>query len=230
MEAVIYEKKNKIAYVTMNRPEAQNALNIQMIKELGQCWVDARDDPNVRVIILSAAGERFFSSGNDVEELESLGPGARDATRDVPSIMSGNITIDKPMIAAINGWAIGSGMVHALVCDILIGSENAKMTAMGPKAGIPDSVPGGYAHRWVYRRVPLGMLWEMLFTGEPIGALELYRYGVLNRVVAGPHLLTAATTMAERIVALPEEAQRLTKRQVQGQLYWYPGSSTGPGG
>ncbi len=199
-EAIIYEKKDHMAVLTMNRPEAMNAMNALMRGEMGEAFEDFRDDDDSWVLIITGAGDRAFSAGMDLKEMSARLAGGTSPVRgdqDTPSLMAGNIEIWKPIIAAINGVAVGAGLELALACDIRIVAENARLGLMEAKRGI---TPGGKGTIRLPLLVPLGIALEMLLSGDLITAEESYRIGLTNQVVPGADLMTAAQKMAERLM------------------------------
>ncbi len=217
-EATIYEKKDHLAVLTMNRPEAMNAMNAAMRQEMGEALQDFKDDNDSWVLIITGAGDRAFSAGMDLREMAARlaggggGPpagGARPAP--VPSLMSGNIEIWKPIIAAINGVAVGGGLETALACDIRIASDTARMGLSEPKRGI---VPGGGGMARLPRLVPMGAALELLLSGDLIDAQEAYRIGLVNQMVPASELMAAATKMAERFMESAPLALRAIKETV----------------
>lgn len=205
-EAIIYEKKDHLAVLTMNRPEAMNAMNAAMRQEMGEVFEDFRDDNDSWVLIITGAGDRAFSAGMDLKEMSARLAGGTPPARGTPppqgaqltpSLMAGNIEIWKPIIAAINGVAVGGGLELALACDIRIVAEHARLGLMEPKRGI---TPGGKGTIRLPLLVPLGIAMEMLLSGDLITAQEAYRIGLANQIVPGPDLMTAAQKMAERFM------------------------------
>lgn len=199
-EAIIYEKKDHVAVLTMNRPEAMNAMNAQMREEMGEAFEDFKGDNDSWVLIITGAGDRAFSAGMDLKEMSArLAGGASPAggAQNTPSLMAGNIDIWKPIIAAINGVAVGAGLETALACDIRIVAENARLGLMEAKRGI---TPGGKGTIRLPLLVPQGIAMEMLLTGDLITAQEAHRIGLANQIVPGADLMTAAQKMAERIM------------------------------
>jgi crotonobetainyl-CoA hydratase len=197
-EAIKYEKKNHIAIITMNRPDAMNAMNAQMRKELSESYIDFRDDRDSWVLIITGAGEKSFSAGMDLKEMAARlagGPPAGAPPPEPPDLMAGTIEIWKPIIAAINGVAVGGGLELALACDIRIMGEHARVGLMEPKRGI---VPGGKGTVRLPQFVPLGIALEMLLSGDLITAQEAHRIGLANQVVPDNEVLNAAIKMAER--------------------------------
>jgi len=223
-EATIYEKKNHMAILTMNRPEAMNAMNAAMRKEMGDALVDFRDDKESWVLIVTGAGDRAFSAGMDLREMAAQlaggPPGGRPAGGppgggappvQPPSLMAGNIEIWKPIIAAINGVAVGGGLETALACDIRIASDTARLGLSEPKRGI---VPGGGGMARLPRLVPLGIALEILLSGDLITAQEAYRIGLVNQVVPASDIMSAAVKMAERFMESAPLALRSIKETV----------------
>jgi len=190
MSVVEYKKECKIAIFTINRPEAFNALNMQVHKELGEAMIDFRDDPNLWVGIITGAGEKAFSAGQDIKEFR---PGPID-TKDLAYNIAD--TIWKPFIAAINGYALGGGLELALTCDIRIAAEHARLGQ--PEVNI-GYMPGGGGTQSLPRFIPRAKAAEILLTGEPMDAQEAYRIGLVNKVVPLDQLMPTAREWAELI-------------------------------
>ncbi len=215
-EAIKYEKKNHLAILTMNRPEAMNAMNAQLRKEMSESYVDFRDDKDSWVLIITGAGEKAFSAGMDLKEMAArlaAGPQAGGApVQPMPDLIAGNIEIWKPIIAAINGVAVGGGLELALACDVRIMADNARVGLMEPKRGI---VPGGKGTIRLPRLVPFGIAMEMLLSGDLISAPEAYRIGLVNQVVPPNELMPAAIKMAERVM----DSAPLAVQSIKETLY-----------
>ncbi|MEE9203078.1 MAG: enoyl-CoA hydratase-related protein [Dehalococcoidia bacterium] len=194
--ALIYEKKGKVAYFTFNRPEALNAFNPDQVQEFSQALIDFRDGDAVWVGIVTGMGERAFCAGADIKTLlpklqgEWSAPGAMP-----PNIMRG-LEVYKPMIAAINGFALGGGLEVALACDIRIASEKAAFGVPEVKLGL---VPGWGGCSRLPRVIPSALAAQMLLTGDPIPAQEAYRIGLVNQVVSPEELMPTAEKWAERL-------------------------------
>jgi enoyl-CoA hydratase/carnithine racemase len=208
-EATIYEKKDHIGILTMNRPDVRNAMNAAMRTEMGQVFQDFKNDPDTWVLIITGAGDKSFSAGMDLREmsnrLQGMTPGQAGGTGapapgsggpGTPSIISGNIEIFKPIIAAINGTCVGGGLELALACDLRIAVEGATLGLPEAKRGI---VPGGKGTIRLPRLVPIGVAMEMLLTGDAVDAREALRIGLVNQVVPASELMDAAKKMAARI-------------------------------
>jgi len=187
---VDYQKEGKIAIFTINRPEAFNSLSMQVHKELIEAMHDFRDDANLWVAIITGAGSKSFSAGQDIKEFSPGRLEAKDLVYGVPH------KIWKPIIAAINGWCLGGGLELALACDLRIAVEHARFGQ--PEINI-GYMPGGGGTQRLPRFIPRAKAAEMLLTGEPIDAQEAYRVGLINKVVAPDQLMSAAREMAETI-------------------------------
>src|SRR5436190_1111142 len=175
---VRYEKRNRIAYVTINRPEVMNALHPPANDELSAVWDDFAADPDSWVAILTGAGERAFSAGNDLKWT---------ATHGMPRMPKGGFggivfrdDIWKPLIAAVNGVALGGGLEIALACDIIVAADNARLGLPEPRVGLMAAAGG--VHR-LPRHVPLKVAMGMMLTGRQIPAAEALRIGLVNEVV-----------------------------------------------
>ncbi|HKZ50599.1 MAG TPA: enoyl-CoA hydratase-related protein [Dehalococcoidia bacterium] len=210
-EKIVYEKKGRIAYITINRPEARNALDGQTNEELYDAWTDFRDDPEVWVAILTGAGDRAFCSGADLVSMaegrtnvEGLGEG-----RVVPfGGMTKDFHLWKPTIAAINGYCLAGGLEIALACDIRVAADNAQFGAPEPKWAI---MPGAGGTQRLPRAVPRSLAMKLLLTGDRINALEALQWGLVTDVVPLPELITAAEKIAESILENGPLAVRIIK-------------------
>ncbi len=187
---VDYKKEGRLAIMTINRPEAMNALSTQVHKELREAMFDFRDDPQVWVAILTGAGEKAFCAGQDIKEFKA---GPRDGEVTAYNIAD---TIWKPFIAAINGFALGGGLELALTCDFRIVAEHARLGQ--PEVNI-GYMPGGGGSQRLPRFIPWAIAAQMLLTGEPITAQEAYRVGLVNKVVPLAQLMPTARELAELI-------------------------------
>jgi crotonobetainyl-CoA hydratase len=207
-----YEKKDRIAYVTLNRPEVMNALHIHAHQELTEIWNDFRDDPETWVAIITGAGEKAFSTGND---LKYTAEHAGEGFPAFPSGGFGGITNRfecwKPIIAAVNGYALGGGLEIALACDIIIAAEHARFGLPEPTVGIIAAFGG--LHR-LPRQVPLKVAMGMILTGRQITAQEAYRIGLVNEIVPLKDLMPTAEKWAQDILRCAPIAMRASKEGV----------------
>jgi enoyl-CoA hydratase/carnithine racemase len=218
---VRYEVADYIATVTLNRPEAMNAITRELYAQLEAAFRDAHRDPDVRCVILTGEG-RAFCSGDDVKQI-MLGE-ARDATvsrlRDVrPRPTPAAVAVlecDKPVIAAVNGPAVGWGMDLALFCDIRIASERAKFGELFIKRGLVADLGGLWR---LPRVVGPSKAAELLFTGDVIDAAEAERIGLVSRVVPAEELLPAALELARKIAANPPIAMRYMKEGLRKSVH-----------
>ncbi|MFC1941255.1 enoyl-CoA hydratase-related protein [Chloroflexota bacterium] len=206
---VIYEKKERIAYVTLNRPEVMNALHLPAHEELWGVWCDFRDDPEVWVAILTGAGERAFSVGNDLKYQAAHGGEPNPVL--IPGGFGGitnRFDCNKPIIAAVNGYALGGGFEIALACDIIIAAEHARFGLPEPSVGLAAGAGG--VHR-LPRQVPLKVAMGMMLTGRHITAEEAYRIGLVNEIVPLNDLIPCAERWAQEILRCAPLAVRATK-------------------
>jgi enoyl-CoA hydratase/carnithine racemase len=213
----IYEKKGHIAYVTINRPQVLNALHYAASAELNEIFNDFKQDDNAWVAILTGAGERAFSAGNDLKATaEATARGERALVSNVPF---GGITRDftcyKPIIAAVNGFALGGGFEVALACDIIIAAEHARFALPEPRVGLISGAGG--LHR-LPQQMPMKLAMGMILTGKQITAQEAYRFGLINEVVPLPELMPSAERWANEILECSPLSVRLSKEAVLSGL------------
>src|SRR5712672_4405291 len=196
---VQYEKKGSIAYVTLNRPKVLNALNTPTWADLATAFHEARDDAEVRAVILSGAGDRAFIAGADIGELAHLGAfDARESSRFGQGVLDLIENLGKPVIAAINGFALGGGCETAMACTMRIAVEHAKFGQPEVKLGL---LPGGGGTQRLPRLVGKGRALQLILTGETISAQEAYRIGLVNEVVPAANLIARAETILKQISA-----------------------------
>jgi len=210
---VIYEKKGHIAYVTINRPEVMNALHYDANVELSQVFNDFKQDDEAWVAIYTGAGQKAFSAGNDLKATA-----AATARGEKPTLLSvpfGGITsgfqCDKPIIAAVNGFALGGGFEIALACDLIIAVEHASFGQPEPRVGLIAGAGG--VHR-LPAQTPLKQAMGLLLTGRQITAQEAYRLGLVNEVVPAAELMATAERWANDILECSPLSVRLTKAAV----------------
>jgi enoyl-CoA hydratase len=196
---LLFEVSEKIARITFNRPNVLNALNRKTIDELGDCLKKVRADDDIRVLILTGAGEKAFIAGADINELSQQTPvNGREFTLSGQEIIHRLETLGKPAIAAINGFALGGGCELALACTLRIASRNAKLGQPEVKLGI---IPGYGGSQRLPRLCGKGVAHELILTGEMISAEEALRVGLVNRVVDSNELLATAEAIARKIIA-----------------------------
>ena len=197
-EVIIYQKQNGIGHVTLNRPQALNAYNLQMRDELYQVLGAIEDDPEVRAAIFQGAGERAFCAGADLTEfLMAPSPVIARQVRWERDIWGLFLSITKPSIAALHGYVLGSGLEIALCCDIRIASEDAQFGL--PEVGL-GIIPAAGGSQTLPRVIGRAKALEMLLTGRWIKAEEACHLKLVNQVVSRHDLLPAAEKLANRIV------------------------------
>src|SRR5215510_3968196 len=199
LKNALYEKKGGIAYVTVNRPKVLNALNKQTWADMRTAFEAARDDVEVRGVILTGAGDKAFIAGADISELANVTAiEAEESSTFGQQVLNLVETLGKPVIAAINGFALGGGCETAMACTIRIASENAKFGQPEVKLGV---IPGGGGTQRLPRLVGKGQALQLILSGEMISAQEAYRIGLVNEVVPAADLITRAEAILKQIFA-----------------------------
>lgn len=194
---VLHETKDRTAYVTVNRPEVLNALNAQTVLELMAAFSRIRSDEKVHGVILTGAGEKAFVAGADITELASQQPmGGRDFSLRGQSVFSFIEDLGKPVIAAVNGYALGGGCELAMACTMRIASEKARFGQPEVNLGI---IPGYGGTQRLARLVGQGRALEMILTGDMIDAKEAFRIGLVNRVVPPETLISTCEEILAKI-------------------------------
>lgn len=198
-ENLLYEKKDRIGYVTFNRPKVLNALNRRTMEELGGLLAQARDDADVRVLVLTGAGEKAFVAGADINELARQTPvEGKQLALFGQEVIHRLETLGKPSIAVINGFALGGGCELALACTIRLASKTARLGQPEVKLGI---LPGYGGTQRLARLCGKGVAHELVLTGEMISAEEALRIGLVNHVYEPAELMPAAEVLAKKIIA-----------------------------
>jgi len=209
-QTIVYEKEGGIALITLNRPDRLNALSLKLMQELEQLVDEVATDDLVRVIIITGAGQAF-SAGADIKEMMSPGKSSsvtRLAKGEPTPLFTKIEALDKPVIAAINGVAIGGGCELALVCDLRIASTTARFGLGEIKIGL---IPGGGGTARLPRLIGVTRAKEMLFFGHIIDADEAYRVGLINRVTSPESLIEEARRWAKTLSELPPLALKAIK-------------------
>jgi enoyl-CoA hydratase/carnithine racemase len=214
---VLYEKKKSVAYITLNRPEVKNAIDLDVQHRLHEIWTDFRDDPELRVAILTGKGDAFCAGADlrtHVPEWANVGPSlARDK---LPDGFAGGITrglhrIYKPIIAACNGWVLGGGLELAMACDIRIASERAQFGSFELRRGMHPA-DGGIVR--LVNTCGVGIALEMELTGEPISAQRALAANMVSKVVPHDELMGAAEDMVARILRNDRRAVESAKETI----------------
>lgn len=219
-EYTIYEKKGRLAIITMNRPQVMNAIHPPAGHEMSAIWDDAIADDNVWVIILTGAGDKAFSAGNDLKYTAEKGiPTGEGATGLFPKGGFGGLTsrtdITKPMIAAVNGFALGGGFEMALACDVIIAAEHARLGLPEPRVGLMAGAGGVFR---LPRQIPLKVAMGYMLTGRHMTAQEACRLGVVNEVVPLKDLMSTAERWANEILECSPVSVRASKQAAMAGL------------
>jgi enoyl-CoA hydratase/carnithine racemase len=197
LENVLYEKKDAVAYVTLNRPKVLNALNTKTWEDLRKAFETARNDDEVRGVILTGAGDKAFIAGADINELAHLTAiEGEESSSFGQSVLNQVENLGKPVIAAINGFALGGGCEAAMACTIRIASDTSKFAQPEVKLGV---LPGGGGTQRLPRLVGKGRALQLILTGEMISAQEAYRIGLVNEVVPAADVIPRAEALLKQI-------------------------------
>ncbi len=191
------ERAGSLLTLTLDRPKA-NAIDNGLSQALGLALIAYRDDPSLRCCIITAAGDRFFSAGWDLKSAASAGPGGEDYGPGGFAGLTELFDLDKPVIAAVNGLAVGGGFELVLAADIIIAAEQAAFFLPEAQIGLMPDAGGVFR---LPRRLPEALALEMLLTGRRLSALEALQFGLVNQVVTAADLLSAAQAMAGKILA-----------------------------
>jgi len=208
---VIRERVDLVEIVTLNRPEAANSLNPPLMAELGTALGEILDDDGVRAVVVTGAGERVFCAGMDLAALDDW----NDEQAEPPDAAGAGILADflegqyaKPLVAAVNGAAVGGGLEMVLACDLVVAAEHARFGLPEVKRGLYPAGGGTL----LANRIPQALALEMGLTGRLVGAEQAARAGLVNQVVPGAALTAAATGLAAEVAANGPLAVQLTKR------------------
>jgi enoyl-CoA hydratase/carnithine racemase len=209
-QTIIYDKRGGVAWLTLNRPDVLNAVNLQMRDELWTVMEAARDDPDLRVLIIKGAGERAFSAGADISEFGTA-PSVVEARRarrerDLWGLM---LSLDKMLVAAIHGFALGAGCEMSMCCDFRIASEDARL-------GLPEVslgyIPSAGGTQLLPRTISPGVAMAMVLSGDAIDASEARRLGLVQRVVPRERLYPEVEALARSLASRPAGALRRAKQ------------------
>ena len=220
--AVRYTVSQHVATITLNRPEYRNALSPEIIDGLVEALLRAEQDSDVRVLVLTGSGNTFCSGGNLKEIQEGVEQNRtpsdivrwyKDGVHRIPLTIA---SLDKPLIAAVNGYALGAGCDLALMCDFRIAADSAKFGQLFVKVGLAPGDGGAY---YLTRLVGLEKTLELVLTGDIIDAAEALRIGLVGRVVSTDALAAEVDTFAQKLAAGASQAQWLSKRAVYASLH-----------
>ncbi len=215
-ETITYEKGDGIARITLNRPQALNAVNVKMRDELYEVLPAIDDDPEVMLAIIRGAGDRAFSAGADITEFGTVpSPVIGRRVRWERDLWGQFLGVTKPLIAAMHGFALGAGIEMAMCCDIRIAADNARFGL--PEVGI-GMVPTAGGSQTMPRLLPQGMSAPIVLTGEIINAEEALRVGLVHKVVPRADLMSTADDLARRIMSRGQTAVRYAKQAIRRGL------------
>ncbi|MEX3936382.1 enoyl-CoA hydratase-related protein [Paraburkholderia phymatum] len=209
---VLYEKRGAIAYVTVNRPKVLNALNTQTWNDLRTAFEDAREDVAVRGVILTGAGDKAFIAGADISELaHATAIEAEQSSRSGQAVLDLIENLGKPVVAAINGFALGGGCETAMACTIRIAVEHARLGQPEVKLGL---LPGGGGTQRLPRLIGKGRALQLILSAEAISAQEAWRIGLVNEVVPAADLIARAEAILKTIASNAPVAVKLSLEAV----------------
>lgn len=215
-ENLLFEVENGIGVITINRPKALNALNAATIYELDRIFTELAKDQTVKVVILTGGGEKSFVAGADITEMQAMSAiEGRNWAKLAQAVFNKLENLPQPVIAAVNGYALGGGCEIAMACDIRIAADHAKFGQPEVSLGIP---PGFGGTQRLARLIGKGRAKEMLFTGDMIDAAEAYRIGLVNKVSTSEELMNTAKAMAQKIMSRAPVAVQVCKAAVNEGL------------
>jgi len=215
-ENLLYEKRDRIAYVTLNRPKVLNALNTPTWTDLHGAFSDAQADPSILGVILTGAGDKAFIAGADISELAHVAAfEAEKSSRYGQEVLDLIETLGKPVVAAVNGFALGGGCETAMACTMRIAVETARFGQPEVKLGL---LPGGGGTQRLPRLIGKGRALQLILTGEMIDAREAWRVGLVNEVVAAADLIPRAEAILRQIFANAPISVRYSLEAVNGGM------------
>ncbi len=209
---ILYETDGPIATLTINRPQKRNAVNNATVEEIDQALAQVENDPDLRVLILTGAGEKAFVAGADIRELDKRDTiRGRTETRRRQEVYTRFEQLEIPSIAAINGWALGTGLELAMACTLRVASATALLGQPEVKLGI---IPGAGGTQRLPKLVGVGRAMEIILTGDPVSAEQALAMGLVNRVVEPGQLMQEVAKLARTLASRPKLALQYAKEAV----------------
>ena len=215
-ENIIFTKEGHIAILKINRPKSLNALNLETVAEVAACLEEIGKDREVRCLIVTGEGDRAFVAGADISAMVSMGTvEGRSFSQAGQAVLQTLEDLPIPVVAAVNGFALGGGTELALACDLIIASDKARFGQPEINLGV---IPGFGGTQRLARRIGLPRARELIYSGEMIDAETALRYGLVNRVVPAAELRTQARQMAEKLAAKPPIAIQQAKAAINAGI------------
>ncbi|HEX76807.1 MAG TPA: crotonase [Dehalococcoidia bacterium] len=213
LQNTIFEREDNIAIITVNRPDKRNALNKDVRRELRAILEEVKADPRIKVLVITGAGDKAFIAGSDIAELKEMSPldFHRFAATLGQQLYTDFENLEIPVIAMINGFALGAGLELAMACDIRVAAEGARLGQPEILLGI---IPAGGGTQRLTRLVGAGKARELIYTGDMIDAAEAERIGLVNKVVPAAELRPTVMELARKIASRSGVAIRLAKKAI----------------
>jgi E-phenylitaconyl-CoA hydratase len=207
--SIDFESDDGIALITINRPERLNAMDAEHYAALSDAWIHVRDDPMIRVAVITGAGERSFTTGADIKSFISVAPELSEFwLTQRQQLLNRGLEVWKPVIAAVNGYCLGGGMTLMMATDLRIAVPHATFGLTEVRRGV---IPANGGTQRILHQLPHAIAMEMLLTGEPIDAETAARWGLINRVVPAGELISSSLELAARIAAAAPLAVQAAK-------------------
>ncbi len=214
-----FEVRDRVAYLTLNRPEAMNAMDPELYKALSDAWIEVRDNPEIWCTVITGAGDRAFTAGADLKKTIPRQPEMWEFWQtQADQILNRGLEVWKPVIAAVNGYCLAGGMTLLFATDIRIAAEHATFGISEVKRGI---LPGNGGTQRALRQLPYPIAMELLLIGDQLTAQQALQYGLLNRVVPKEELMPTAEVYARKIVANAPLAVRAIKELAVRSQYMH---------
>lgn len=217
--ALLFEIRDRVAYLTLNRPEAMNAMDPETYQQLSEAWIEVRDNPDIWCAIITGAGERAFTAGADLKRTIPREPEAWQFWQtQAEQILNRGLEVWKPVVAAVNGYCLAGGMTLLFATDIRVAAEHATFGISEVKRGI---LPGNGGTQRALRQLPYPIAMELLLIGDNLTAQQALQYGLVNRVVPKEQLMDVSEEYARKLVANAPLAVRAIKELATRSQYMH---------